>query len=79
MNVSDSHHFRKMIAGACMVLAPVLALIAFVVAPRFATAEAERLAIVAGDLDRFYAASLIGLVAVVLFVPVVLGLMHMLR
>ena len=33
MAFSDSHHFRKMVAGACMVLGPLLALGSYVVSP----------------------------------------------
>ena len=79
MGLSNSHHFRKMVAGLCMVLAPILALIALVISPALETKAAAQLAAAAGDLERFYASNLIGMIAVVLLVPAVLGLMHMLR
>jgi len=34
MGFSDSHHFRKTVAGFRMVMAPLLALAAFIVSPR---------------------------------------------
>ncbi len=33
MHLSDAHHFRKMVAGACMVVAPLVLLVAMVVHP----------------------------------------------
>lgn len=79
MGLSDSHHFRKTVAGVCMVVAPVLALLSFVIAPAIETDAGAQLAAAADDLDTYYASNLIGMVAVVLLVPAVLGLMHMLR
>lgn len=79
MDLSDSHHLRRMIAGACMVLGPVLALVCFVVSPKLETDEAAQLAAAADSLDRYIASNAIGLLAVALLVPAVLGLMHMLR
>ena len=77
--LSDAHHFRKLVAGACMVLAPLLLLVAAVVHPESKTGEGAQLAVIAGNLDAWYVAHLIALVAIVLAVPAVLGLMHMLR
>jgi hypothetical protein len=77
--LSDSHHFRKMVAGVCMIAAPLLFLVAVIVHPEMKTDEAAQLAVVRENLDAWYIAHLIALAAVVLFVPVVLGLMHMLR
>jgi hypothetical protein len=77
--LSDAHHFRKMVAGTCMVLAPVLALVAGIVQPDTKLDEAKELAVVAGNLDAWYVAQVIALSSVVLAVPAVLGLMHMLR
>jgi hypothetical protein len=79
MDLSDSHHFRKMVAGVCMVVAPILTLIAFVIGPEIETDAGPQLAAAADDLDAYVAANLFGLAAVALLVPAVLGLMHMLR
>jgi hypothetical protein len=79
MYLSDSHHFRKLVAGVCMVVAPILALVSFVISPQFETEAAAQLGRAADDLDRYYASNLIGMITLVLLVPAVLGLMHMLR
>jgi hypothetical protein len=77
--LSDAHHFRKMVAGACMILAPLVLLVAAVVHPDGKTDEAAQLSVIADHLDAWYAAHLLVLAAIVLAVPAVLGLMHMLR
>ena len=79
MHLSDAHHFRKMVAGACMVLAPLVLLVATVVHPEAKTDEAAQLAVIADNLDAWLAAHLLALAAIALSVPAVLGLMHMLR
>jgi hypothetical protein len=79
MHLSDAHHSRKMLAGACMVLAPVFLLVATVIHPASDMDEATQVATIAENLDAWYAAHLIALVSIVLVVPAVLGLMHMLR
>lgn len=79
MHLSDAHHFRKMVAGACMVLAPLVLLVATVVHPDVKTDEAAQLAVIADNLDAWLAAHLLALAAIALSVPAVLGLMHMLR
>ena len=77
--MSNAHHFRKMVAGACMVLAPGLLLVSTLLHPETGTSAASQAAAIAGDRDQWYTAHLIGLVSIVVAVPAVLGLMHMLR
>ena len=77
--LSDSHHFRKTVAGMCMVGAPLLLLIGMVVHPERKSDAGDQLAVIAGEMDAWFAAHLIALVALVIAVPAVLGLMHMLR
>jgi hypothetical protein len=77
--LSDAHHFRKMVAGACMVVAPLLVLVSEVIHPAEKSNTRDQLAVIAGHLDRWYVAHLIAIVAIALAVPAVLGLMHMLR
>jgi hypothetical protein len=77
--LSNAHHFRKTVAGFCMIFAPLLLLIGLVVHPETGTDAASTIAAAAGDPDAWYAAHLIILVSLVLAVPAVLGLMHMLR
>jgi hypothetical protein len=79
MGFSDSHHLRKTVAGACMVLAPLLFLVAFVVSPRLETDAGKQLSVATGHADRFYLANLVATIGLMLVVPAVLGVMHMLR
>ena len=77
--LSDSHHFRKSIAGMCMIGAPLLLLVGMVIHPERKSDVGDQLAVIADNMDAWFAAHLIVLVALVLAVPAVLGLMHMLR
>ena len=79
MGFSDSHHFRKTIAGWCMVVGPLLALVAFIVSPAIKSDSAAQVAQVAGHQDRFLLSGLLSLAAVALVIGGALGLMHMLR
>ena len=79
MHLSDAHHSRTMLAGACMVVAPLVLLAATVVHPASDMDEAAQVATIADNLDAWYLAHLLALVAIVFTVPAVLGLMHMLR
>jgi hypothetical protein len=78
-SLKDSHHFRKMVAGVCMVLAPALILVAEVVHPERHSDAGEQLAVIAANQDAWYAAHLVAIAGIVLLLPAVLGLMHMLR
>jgi hypothetical protein len=77
--LSDSHHFRKMVAGACLTLAPVMFLIGVIVHPELKTDEGAQLAVVRDNLDAWFIAHMLVFASIVLLVPAVLGLMHMLR
>jgi hypothetical protein len=79
VSFSDSHHTRKMVAGACMVAAPLFLLLAAVIHPAAGTGALSQAAAIAAEPDAWYIAHLLGLVSIVLAVPAVLGLMHMLR
>jgi hypothetical protein len=79
MGFSDSHHFRKTVAGCCMVVGPLAALAAFIVSPAFHSGSAAQVAEAARHHDRFLLATLLSLAAVALVVGGSLGLMHMLR
>jgi hypothetical protein len=79
MGVSDSHHFRKMVAGCCMVVGPLFALAAFVFSPALKSGSAAQVAQAAGHQDRFLLSILLSLAAVTFVVGATLGLMHMLR
>ena len=76
---SDSHHFRKTIAGGCMIGAPLFALMAYVVTPKLHTDEAAQLGSIAADADRWLAAITLSTLAVACAILAAFGLMHMLR
>jgi hypothetical protein len=79
MHLSDAHHSRKIVAGACMVVAPLVLLVAMVIHPASDMNEATQVATIADNLDAWYVAHLLALVSIAFMVPAVLGLMHMLR
>ena len=79
MGFTDSHHFRKTLAGCCMVVGPLLALAAFIVSPAFKSGSAAQVAEVARHQDRFLLSGFLSLAAVTLVIGGSLGLMHMLR
>ena len=77
--LSDSHHFRKTVAGVCMIGAPLLLLVGMIIHPESKTDVADQLAVISANMDEWYVAHLIVAMSLVLAVPAVLGLMHMLR
>ncbi len=77
--VSDTRHFRRLVAGICLIAAPAVLLVGAVVHPQVGDTGAAHLAVVAESPDRYYAAHAIILAGLVLFLPAVLGLMHLLR
>jgi hypothetical protein len=68
-----------MVAGACMVAAPLFLLVAAVIHPASGTSALSQAAAIATEPDAWYIAHLLALVSIVLAVPAVLGLMHMVR
>jgi len=79
MSISDAHHFRKMVAGACLVIAPILFLASVIVLPGLDSDAKDYFANAAGDQDAWYAQAMLALASLVFVIPAVLGLMHMLR
>jgi hypothetical protein len=79
LKLSDAHHFRKLVAGVCMLSAPVFFLASAIVSPALSTHEGSLLASISSHLDRWYLSTLLGFIGLVLFLPAILGLMHMLR
>jgi len=79
MHLSDAHHSRKVLAGACMVVAPLVLLAAMVIHPASDMNEATQVATIQDNLDAWYVAHLLALVSIAVMVPAVLGLTHMLR
>ena len=79
MRFSDSHHFRKMVAGCCMVVGPLFILISLVVGPDLRTDAGEQMAAIAADRDGTIASLLFSMAGVALMIGATLGVMHMLR
>lgn len=79
MGVSDSQHFRKTLAGVCMIAGPVLLLVAFAVSPKLETAAGKMLAVTAQHPDRAFISTLVAMVGIALVLGAVLGLAHMMR
>src|SRR5437763_7034226 len=79
LNLSDAHHFRKTVAGACLTLAPACFLGAAIVGPSSDNNSAAIIRATAAHQDRFYISTLLVIVGSVLLLPALLGLMHMLR
>jgi hypothetical protein len=76
---SDSHHFRKTVAGGCMVAAPLFALVAFLFIPKLHSDEGAQLASIAAHADRWMGATLLSIASIACAMLATLGLMHMLR
>ena len=76
---TDPNAFRKSVAGLSMMVAPLLFLASAIVSPRLTSDEAGQLAVVSGNMDRWFASNLLGLMSLIVLVPAILGLVHMLR
>ncbi len=77
--LSNTHHFRKTVAGICMVGAPLLLLLSMVVESLIGTSEDSFVIGRVGDPDTGSLEQMLLVGGLVLMVPAVLGLMHMLR
>ncbi|MGE4425346.1 MAG: hypothetical protein AB7G37_02710 [Solirubrobacteraceae bacterium] len=77
--LSNAHHFRRLVAAWCMIAAPVVLLVAMIAESAIGTSERAYVIGKVGNPETgtFWQMALV--VALVLMVPVVLGLMHMLR
>jgi hypothetical protein len=77
--LTNAHHFRKTVAGACMVLAPLALLLAMVFESKIGITEDAYVIGKVGDPDTGQIEQVLLVAGLVLMVPAVLGLMHMLR
>ncbi|HZY66458.1 MAG TPA: hypothetical protein VFE21_11340 [Rubrobacteraceae bacterium] len=82
LKINDANNFRRTVAGICLILAPL----AFGGSDMIrlyiegGTEEgAEQLAAIAANSGLWQVAAILNMVGVVLFVPAILGLMHLLR
>jgi hypothetical protein len=71
--------FRRRISGAALIAFPLVGLASAIVGPESAAATSEQLETVAADHDEFLASVLLGLLALVLLIPAILGVAHPLR
>lgn len=76
---SDASHFRRLVAGSCLIIAPVVLLVGALIHPQGKEAAAAHLVVVAENPDRYSLAHALLLLGLALFLPVVLALMHLLR
>lgn len=79
MDHERAEHLRKTVTGACMIAAPILFIVADSLWPVEHTEGPKMVADAAGNTDQAYAATLVGLVAMVLIAGAVIGLAHMLH
>lgn len=77
--MTTAQRTRRQIAGAAMVLSPLLLLVSAIIQPSLKDGTLEQLTVISANLDAWFTASAIGLAALALAVPAILGLMHMLR
>lgn len=77
--MTAAHRSRRLIAGAGMILAPLLLLISAIIQPSLRDGTLSQLTVIAGNLDAWFASQAFALAALVAAVPAVIGLMHMLR
>ncbi len=78
-SLRSAHHFRKTVAGICMVGGPLALLLAMVFESRVGTSENAYVIGKVGDPDTGQIEQVLLVAGLVLMVPAVLGLMHMLR
>jgi hypothetical protein len=76
---SDSRQFFKTVVGICLIAAPLTLLASALVSPAIKSSEADQLAAIALDPGRYYLFTMLIFVGTALLVPVVFGLMYMVR
>ncbi len=79
MALANPSTFHRQIAGAAMIAAPAVIVVAEILHPKFETDAAKQLEAVAADTGRWYAAHALVLVALALVVPAFIGLAHILE
>jgi hypothetical protein len=77
--LSDSNRFFKTVVGVCLIASPLILLASALVAPEIKSGEADQLAVIAQDPGRYYLFTVLIFVSTALWVPLVLGLMYMVR
>jgi hypothetical protein len=72
-------HFSKIAVGVSLIAAPLLTLVSTVVSPAIRSDEAAQIAVIAAHPARYYAFAVFTFAGIALFVPAILGLMHLTR
>ena len=78
MDLSDPRSFRRQVAGAAMIVAPLVFVIAEMLHAKLQTEAAKQLIAVADNTGRWYAAHVLILISLALTVPAFFGLVHLL-
>jgi len=79
MNPTNPTTFRRKAAGAAMIAAPLVSIVAEVLHARLQTDAGKQIEAIAADTGRWYAAHVLVLVALVLFLPAFVGVVHLLE
>jgi hypothetical protein len=77
--LSDSRRFFRSVVGVCLIASPLILVASALVSPEIKSSEADQLAVVAQDPGRYYLLTVLIFVSTALWVPLVLGLMYMVR
>ena len=79
LKISDAAHFRRVVAGLCLVAAPVLFAVAEIATPQPSGSAAAQLATFAQHREQLVVGVLCGLASSMCFVPALFGLLHKIR
>lgn len=79
LSLSDATRFRRGLSSASLLLAPLLGLAAAVVAPPSSGNTAADLALISAHHSAFLAEAVLEAAAWIVFIPGVLGIVHLLR
>lgn len=79
LKISDAAHFRRVVAGLCLVAAPLLFAVAEIATPQPSGSAAAQLASFAQHRDQLLIGMLCGLASSICFVPALFGLLHKIR
>jgi hypothetical protein len=79
LKISDAPHFRRTVAGLCLVAAPALFAAAEILTPQPSGGTAAQLASFAQHRDQLLAGLLCGLASSMLFAPALFGLLQQIR
>ena len=78
LKIGNAAHFRRTVAGLCLLIAPLLFVVAEI-APQPSGSAAAQLASYAQHRDQLLAGLLLGIASSMLFIPALFGLLHQIR